>query len=292
MKINRLNKYLKNSWQILVLVLVAVVLAVTLRIFVFSTFKIPSPSMEPALKSGDYIIVNKLIPGARIFKDYDFLENNSKPNLWRLKGVRSIKRNDVLVFNFPYSTKGKLSLDINKYYVKRCIAIPGDTFYIDNGIYKVKGCKDTLGNIENQMRMSHSLESDFESNVFQCFPKRSSYHWNLKFFGPLYVPHKGDCLNIDTMNISLYRQLIEYETARYIKQKGGQVLLNDSCISKYTFQTNYYFMSGDHVLDSRDSRYWGLLPEDHIVGKASIIWKSEDKYSGEIRWNRVMKFIK
>jgi signal peptidase I len=248
--------------------------------------------MEPALKSGDYIIVNKLIIGARIFKSYDFMETDSKPRFWRLKGVRNIERNDVLVFNFPYSVKGKLSLDVNKYYVKRCIAIPGDSFYIDNGIYKVKGCKDTLGNIENQKRMSHSSESEFESNVFQCFPKRSSYHWNLKFFGPLYVPRIGDCLNIDTMNISLYRQVIEYESEMHIKLKDSKVFLNDSCITKYTFQTNYYFMSGDLVRDSRDSRYWGLLPEDHIEGKASIIWKSEDPYSGNVRWDRVMKFVK
>ena len=69
-------------------------------------------------------------------------------------------------------------------------------------------------------------------------------------------------------------------------------MLNDSIIDSYTFTTNYYFMAGDLVRDSRDSRYWGLLPEDHIVGKAAIIWKSVDPYSGDVRWERVMRTVK
>jgi signal peptidase I len=248
--------------------------------------------MEPALKSGDYIIVSKLIPGPRVFKNFDFLESNSKPLFWRLKGFRAIKRNDVLVFNFPYSSKNKMCFDVNLFYVKRCVAIPGDTFYIDNGIYKVKGCTDALGNIENQKRIMQSSIQDLKSVVYNTFPKGSAINWNIKYFGPLYVPRSGDCLKINMLNVKLYKKLIEYETGQTVKEQGDVVLLNDSCINSYTFKINYYFMAGDLVFDSKDSRYWGLLPEDHIVGKASVIWKSADPYSGDIRWDRVMKAVK
>jgi signal peptidase I len=127
--------------------------------------------------------------------------------------------------------------------------------------------------------------------VYRCFPKQSSYNWNLKYFGPLYVPRKDDCLDINSLNISLYSKLIEYETEKIVKTKGSEISLNDSVIYKYTFLKNYYFMAGDLVQDSRDSRYWGLLPEDHIVGKAVIIWKSKDGNSGKYRWERFFKRI-
>ena len=286
------RKYLRNMMQLFAMVFIAILLAVVLRVFLFSTFKIPSPSMSPALQSGDFIIVNKLVPGPRIFKSFDFIRTDSKPRFWRLKGMRSVKRNDVLVFNFPYSERGKIGLDIDTYYVKRCVAIPGDTFFIDNGIYRVKGCRDTLGSLANQKWLSNSSEFEYDAEVFRTFPKKSFFDWNLKNFGPLYVPRKGDCVDIDAMNISLYKTLIEYESEKGIHVKDEQVYLNDSCITAYTFRINYYFMAGDLVRDSQDSRYWGLLPEDHIVGKASIIWKSEDTNTGKIRWDRVMKFIK
>lgn len=284
--------FFKYTVHLVVLLVIAILFAIILRVFVFATFKIPSNSMKPALYSGDYIVVNKLILGARVFKDYTNVDDTKRPAFWRVKGLGGIERNDILVFNFPYSKKGKITIDPDIFYVKRCIAIPGDTFYIDNGIYKVKGCTDTLGNIDNQKRMSKTVESDFKSNVYWCFPMSSSYNWNLKFFGPLYVPRKGDCLRIDSLTIQLYKKLIEYETSQKIKIKDSKVYLNDSIIQKYTFRTNYYFMSGDNVLDSRDSRYWGLLPEDHIVGKAAIIWKSEYPKNNTIRWKRVLKLLK
>jgi len=285
-------KYLKNALQAGGLLLVAVCLAVLLRVFVFSTFKIPSPSMEPALQTGDYIIVDKLLPGARIFKSYDFVDSNSRPRFWRVKGIRAVKRNDVLVFNYPYTDWNKLRLDPDVYYVKRCVAVPGDTFYIENGIYKVKGCNNTLGNIRAQREISRLIKADFSSEIYNCFPFSDDYGWTIQKFGPLYIPRKGDCIPLNAKNIQVYRKLIEYETGRQVMVNDNQVLLNDSLIHSYTFDVNYYFMTGDLVQDSRDSRYWGLLPEDHIVGKASIIWKSVDPNTGKVRWDRVMKLIK
>jgi signal peptidase I len=274
---------------------IALLLALILRLFVFSSFKIPTGSMSPAILPGDYILVNKLAYGARIPKNLDFMEGG-KFETFRVKGFSKVKRNDVIVFNFPYSNRNQLGLDLNVFFAKRCVAIPRDTFYIENGIYKVKNVSDTLGNYLIQEKFSHKRESDIPEDVFRCFPKRSKhnepFYWTLHNFGPLYVPGKNDCIPIDSTNIALYENLIEYETQGKVSVKEGIVCLNDTAVTHYTFRKNYYFMAGDYVPDSRDSRYWGLLPEDHIVGKAAIIWKSEDMKTKKYRWKRFFKTIK
>lgn len=277
--------------QILLSILFAIVVAIILRVFLFSSFKIPTPSMEPAVKPGDYVLVNKLIIGPRLFKNFRFLKGE-KVETFRLPGIRKIRRNDVLVFNFPYSDGDKLSMDINVYYLKRCIAIAGDTFYIKNGFYKVSGCDDTLGNFNNQKILSNLTSGEISSGVYNCFPYNSNLHWNLKIFGPLYIPKSNDNLQIDTSNIHLYKRLIEYETDKTIKIQNDTIFLGKNVIKSYTFKMNYYMMAGDYVLDSRDSRYWGLLPEDHIVGKATRIWKSRDPESGKFRYNRLLIPVK
>lgn len=89
----------------------------------------------------------------------------------------------------------------------------------------------------------------------------------------------------------LYRQLIAWEQKKKIVLKDGQVLLGDSIIDRYSFKKNYYFVSGDNMANSQDSRYWGMLPEEYIVGKATRIWNSKDKYTDQIRWGRILKKI-
>ena len=273
-----------------ILVFIALVLAVVMRVFFFASFSIPSPSMEPSVLAGDQIIVSKLIPGPRVYKNFKFREGG-KVETRRFKGRRAIRRNDVLVFNFPYTNWNKLEMDLSVNYLKRCVAIPGDTFYIDNGIYKVKGSDDILGNYRAQSVFSQTREEDIRPEIFNCFPGDTVYNWNVKNFGPLYVPRKGDTLQIDSKNILLYRKLIRYETDKEIETRNDMVFLDDKPLLSYVFQQNYYFMSGDLVQDSKDSRYWGLLPEDHIIGKAAIVWKSKDRRTGKIRWDRIMKKI-
>lgn len=286
-----LRKILKSLLYTILKLAGVILLAICLRVFLFASFKIPTPSMEPALVPGDFILVNKLIPGPRIVKNFDFLDGKDI-EFTRLKGVRPIRRNDVLVFNYPYSQWGTLRLDLNTYYVKRCIALPGDTFRIINGIYRVTNCTDTLGNYPNQRRLSQRPDDSFPEGVFRCFPKDSLYYWTMKDFGPLYLPKANETLPVDRKNIPLYKNLIEYETKQQIRVEGSTVFLGDQPIESYTFRQNYYFMAGDLVADSRDSRYWGLLPEDHIVGKAAIVWKSKDENANKYRFNRFLKSIR
>jgi len=281
---------IKSTLQGLALVILAIALVISLRVFVFASYKIPSPSMAPAILPGEYILVNKLTLGPRIFKNLRFL-GGGKMETKRFHGLRKVKRNDVLVFNFPYTDWNVLKMDPNVFYVKRCVAIPGDSFYIENGFYKVKGITETLGCLKYQKKISLHSETVLSYSSFNCFPSDKIHHWNMLNFGPLYLPKANDCLTISIENIALYRNLIQYETNETISVKYKAIFLNGKKLKSYTFKLNYYFMAGDYVLDSKDSRYWGLLPEDHIVGKASIIWKSKDSVTGKFRFKRFFKAV-
>ena len=269
-----------------------VLLAIGLRIFIFATFTIPTPSMRPSIEEGDRVFVSKLIPGPRIMTNFLSLKSGETPQYKRLPGWRNIRRNDVLIFNFPYSNWDYLDLDMSVFYAKRCVALPKDTFYIENGIYKVKGVADTLGNYPDQKQFYKIPYQQLEQHIYNCFPHDEHYGWTTKNFGPFYIPAKGDSLSINSDNIVLYKNLIIYETKKSISTNDGKVLLDDSIINHYVFSKNYYFIAGDFVFDSQDSRYWGLLPEDHIVGKVSFIYKSIDPNTGKNRWKRFLKTVK
>ena len=102
---------------------------------------------------------------------------------------------------------------------------------------------------------------------------------------------KGDSITLDRTNFRLYKKLIEWEQQGSLQYKDSTIFLNGTPINGYRFQKNYYFMAGDNGMNSQDSRYWGLLPEEYIVGKAWIIWKSVDPYTDKFRWNRFLKVI-
>lgn len=259
-----------------------VALFVVMQIFLFSSFKIPSNSMEPGLIAGDYVLVNKLIPGARLFNVFASLRGE-QVQIVRLPGLREIRRNDVVVFNYPYpNDSDKIGMHMMKYYIKRCLGLPGDSLSIVNGYYRVNGIFEPVGNIEGQELFSvQSNKMLKDAGLYWSFPKDSLISWNVKNFGPLYLPRKGDVIDMNRENISIYRKLIEWET--------GQKL--DPRIVSYTFQKNYYFVAGDRIEDSQDSRYWGLLPEEFIVGKATFIWGSMNPQTRGVRWDRICSRI-
>lgn len=271
----------------------ALLLFLLLQVFCFTSFKVPSDSMSPALQNGDWIIVNKMIQGARVFNIYAALQGE-EVEIYRLPGLGSIKRNDVLVFNYPYLDRRKdsIRMDVMLYYVKRCIGLPGDTLEIRNGYYKIRGCVDRLGNIQSQEYIS-SLDNPRDKGIpTTAFPNDRRLRWSIKEFGPLPIPRKGQIIDMNPFNYLLYRQLINWEQGKKLHLKDGQILLCDSVVTQYCFKKNYYFVSGDNMQNSQDSRYWGMLPEEYIVGKATRIWYSEDKYTGKTCWERVMKKIK
>jgi signal peptidase I len=126
------------------------------------------------------------------------------------------------------------------------------------------------------------------------FPHDERYRWNEDNFGPLYVPKAGETVQLTLDNLPLYRRIIETYEENSLTVYNGEIIINNQPATSYTFRMNYYFMMGDSRHNSADSRFWGFVPEDHIVGKALFIWFSSDKdasFPSSIRWNRFFKGI-
>ncbi len=129
---------------------------------------------------------------------------------------------------------------------------------------------------------------------FSIFPHDSRYRWNVDNFGPLYIPEKGVTIKIDTTNLSLYRRIIGHYEKNDLRVENGKIFINGIETDEYTFKMNYYWMMGDNRHSSLDSRYWGFVPDDHIVGKPKFIWLSIDKeqtFIKKIRFRRMFRGI-
>ena len=288
---NNVLKLKNRLFSLLRWVVFLLLIEIVLEIICFASFRIPTASMQPILQPGDRILVNKCIMGARIFNIWDAAEDK-EVEIHRLPGLGKVKRNDVLVFHYPYPHKNdSLSMHLLKYYVKRCIALPGDTVGIRQGHYYIKGIDEPIGNIQARKRIASLDKENARGVVMDAYPWDKYMNWTIQDFGPLHVPSAGQTVAMDSTAVKLYRSLIEWEQKKPLTREADRVYLGDSLIQEYCFQENYYFVGGDYLENSKDSRYWGLLPEPYIVGVATRIWKSEDKYTGKIRWDRVMKKI-
>jgi signal peptidase I len=126
--------------------------------------------------------------------------------------------------------------------------------------------------------------------VGQTFPYNESlFPWTVDNFGPIRIPKKGDVVTLSSSNIDLYRRLIITYEHNTLDEVNGKFILNGKEATQYTVQLNYYWMMGDNRHRSQDSRYWGFVPETHIVGRASLIWFS---YENGPRWKRLFSAIK
>ena len=281
----------------------------------------------------------------------------------RLKGFRQVKRGDIVVFNFPNGDTvlrrdpaadyymlsrvygrdqiidrlGPVTVrpaDKTDHYVKRCVALPGDTLEVRDGLVWVNGEKQTvwpgvqlsykvvtsggklnaktidkLGLNVQELYYSNQLPGypampltasmleqvkklpsvvevslNVDSTDTFVFPYEGGNGWTRDEYGPLCIPAKGATVEINDATLPLYERIIrdyEHNDPARAKEEG-----------KYTFEQDYYFMMGDNRHNSLDSRYWGFVPEDHIVGRPAIIWLSTDagrKFPSNIRWNRFGK---
>ena len=158
----------------------AIIVWLLLIITTFSSFKVPTGSMEPTILPGDYILVNKWLTGARIFDVWESAEGK-EVEIHRLPGLGKVKRNDVLVFHYPYPrSNDSLSMHLLKYYVKRCIALPGDTMGIEHGHYYIKGFDGPIGNVEAQKRISRLDKNDARGVVMDAYPWDKYLNWTIQ----------------------------------------------------------------------------------------------------------------
>jgi len=142
---------------------------------------------------------------------------------------------------------------------------------------------------------SSDLESIDPAGEFDydIFPNVASYAWNKDNYGPLTIPKKGVTVAIDTHSIHLYKRIIDVYENNDLKINGNQILINGTAANSYTFKQDYYFMMGDNRHNSADSRFWGFVPNDHVVGKAVFIWMSQSSNRSfpNIRFERIFTFI-
>lgn len=334
-------------------ILFAVVAATIVHTYFMRPYTIPTSSLEKSLLIGDFLFVSKFHYGARVPMTpialpmvHDSIPKTGlasylkKPQLpyMRLPGLQKIKRNDIVVFNWPADTlktmwgdnSGKFTykpIDKKTNYVKRATAIAGDTLEIKNGdiyingklskmpdrakpqffykvrlkdfnqinnllqTYKIKEARrgsdgsvylnltDELANrIKNNPNVI-SLEKQLTPKGHydkSIFPHDSQYPWSIDNFGPIYIPKKGETVELNEKTIPFYRDLLNRYEGVSFAENGNEYYINGKKTDKYTFKQDYYWMMGDNRQNSLDARYWGFVPFDHVVGKPVFIWMSWD----------------
>ena len=405
--------------------------AMLIRFFVFEAFTIPTSSLEGTLLVGDFLFVDKFSYGMRIpntplsfplvQNTFPALKGSTPINSYldwikipyiRLPKFTEIKRNDLVVFNFPegdtvtqehqsampyltlvngignqilfqqnpnitenykntqeyvdqvnalgreYLKSGKeftltsRPVDKRDHYVKRCVAIPGDTLEVKKGklfinnklayqapklqkSYFIRynpskiqtGGRDEIIADLNKLRVNTEQNMRFEDasnfltihtdkitlEAIKKFPYVDSvvpvyntspdlynfnfphdkryYKWSVDDYGPIIIPKKGTIVNLTKENISMYERIIQIYENNQFEVKNDIFYINGKPSTSYIFKMDYYFMMGDNRHNSQDSRSWGFVPEDHIVGKPFVIFFSWDGINKRVRFDRLLNLV-
>jgi len=255
--ISKFDKAIDFVWKAMLCVLVVGALHFGRRVFIAERFRIPTESMKPTLEAGDRVWVNKLLYGARIYKSFNF-EDHAPLKCFRMPGFRKIRPGDVICFNYPlgYDRWTEIEFKINYVYCKRVVGVPGDTVGIKDGITWNNNYEGVLGSLKYQTMVQNTPDSILWANQMMMAMPFSYPWWTIKNLGPLYIPEKGATVSLDQGGRSIYGPVIRYETGSLPSEE----------MESYTFKNNYYFAFGDYSIDSKDSRYFGFIPEDFIIG--------------------------
>ena len=151
-----------------------------------------------------------------------------------------------------------------------------------------------VNELKKRKDIVESVTLNKDANDLDIYPLNGNLHWTRDNYGPIWIPAKGQSIDLTLKNLPVYERPIRTYEGNKLEVKDGKIYINDKPATKYTFKMDYYWMQGDNRHNSLDSRYWGFVPEDHIVGKPIFIWWSSDPdrhgFSG-IRWNRLFRFV-
>lgn len=273
--------------------LFAAVAAFLIKTFLIETSRVPTGSMEKTIWVGDFLFVNKFIYGSSSPRNIPFT-NVSLP-YFQMFAIREPKRGDIVVFEYPGDRDELMPLEINNY-VKRCIGVPGDTIEIIDKVVFVNG-KEAYRPPQIQYINNYVTPKGVVNP--RIFPKGSNF--NEDNYGPIVIPKKGDVINLTLDNVEQWRTIIDREFGkRVITVEGDQIMIDGTPVKSYSLKQDYYFMMGDNRDDSADSRFWGFVPRDKVVGQALMIYWSWDpgipfsdfiNLLGSIRLGRIAKLV-
>ena len=278
------------------------------------------------VKRGDVVVFNfpegdTVVLEMAAMSYYELLRENSF-------GATEAERRQTLKENFTIAVR---PMDKKENYIKRCVAVAGDTLTVVDGIAFANGVEekfipkrqyiyyneitgkplvmgidratnsyvelpvtdDALGAYadKDRYRLKKIGGAVYGSTLFPHTQDLEHKVWNIDNFGPLWVPKAGSTIELTPENMAIYGRCIAVYEQRLVEERDGVIFIDGQPATHYTFLMDYYFMMGDNRHGSLDSRFWGFVPEDHIVGKAAYIWLSVDPAGGGIRWDRMFTSI-
>lgn len=298
----------------------AIAVVLLLRGFAFTSCLIPSTGMENSLFQGERILVNKWSYGLRVplmslFSYHRWCE-------------RSVRQQDVVVFNNPAAI-GQPTIDRREIYISRCIGTPGDTLLVDSlfsvsspeaqfnpdkkRLYTYPAAKEQLVTslMQTLSITNDGLMGSNDSTHVRSFSRYEYYlleqaisdqNWiqpltekSEKELKPLIVPGKGKALRVYPWNITLLRNTLVMHEGKQAEIKNDTLYIDGKPTQHCFFTKDYYWMASNNSVNLSDSRLFGFVPQDHIIGKASLIWFSKEKGTGIFdgyRWNRFFQSVK
>lgn len=239
-----------------------------LNSFVLASFEVPTGSMENEIMAGDFLFVNKFIYGGTTPRTIPF--TNVRLPWFRVPALRSVRRGDVIVFEFPGQREEVQSPEF-MFYLKRCIALSGDTIQVVNRILYVNGKPSPVPRNMKFNNLNPRPEGYADPKIF---PRNEPF--NEDFWGPVVVPRKGDVLTLNAASSQRWATFIAREGHQVHLDDRARVVIDGVPSPTYVVQRNYLFGMGDNRDNSLDSRFWGFIPEENIVGTPMIVYWSWD----------------
>ncbi|MCK5572368.1 MAG: signal peptidase I [Bacteroidetes bacterium] len=263
-----------------------------LNSFVLASFEVPTGSMENEIMPGDFLFVNKFIYGGSTPRTLPF--TNIRVPWFRVPAFQDVERGDVIVFEFPGHRDEAVSREF-QFYLKRAVALSGDTVQIVNRVLYVNNRPAAL---PRNLKFNTYEIRPASLGDQRIFPKGSRF--NEDNWGPMQVPERGDIIPLSIDNLGQWETFIGREGHTVRLSADGAILIDDVATGTYTVEQNYIFGLGDNRDNSLDCRFWGFIPYDNIVGTPMIVYWSWDPdlplfnifaKVGSIRFGRIGKII-